>query len=58
MSFSVYTHDTMPKRWHYSGKSHIAPVYLVPDLGWLLTDHVSRVSISSADGSTSTTRTA
>jgi hypothetical protein len=40
-SFAVYTHDTMPERWHFAHADHIAPVYLVPDLGWLLTDHVS-----------------
>jgi len=44
MNFSVYTHETMPERWHFSGQPHIAPIYLVPDLGWLLTDHVSATS--------------
>jgi hypothetical protein len=39
-SFSVYTHETMPERWHFEGP-RVAPVYVVPDLGWVVTDHVS-----------------
>lgn len=42
MNFTTYTPATMPERWHFSHGPRIAPVYLVPDLGWILTDHVSR----------------
>lgn len=41
-NFTVYTPQTMPERWHFSHGPRIAPVYLVPDLGWIITDHVSR----------------
>jgi len=36
--FSVYTHDTMPERYHFSGNERIAPIYIVPKLGYALTD--------------------
>lgn len=39
-SFAVYTHDTMPERWHFSHGLRVAPFYLVPSLGWVITDHV------------------
>lgn len=42
MNFTTYTPQTMPERWHFSHGPRIAPVYLVPDLGWIITDHVSR----------------
>ncbi|KAJ2917003.1 hypothetical protein MD484_g3388, partial [Candolleomyces efflorescens] len=35
--FHVYTHETMPKRWHFSKNERIAPVYVVPELGYILT---------------------
>lgn len=41
MNFSMYTPKTMPERWHFSHGPRIAPIYLVPDLGWIMTDHVS-----------------
>lgn len=39
-SFAVYTRETMPKRWHFEHGDRVAPIYLVPALGWVLTDHV------------------
>lgn len=39
-SFAVYTKDTMPDRWHFSHGDRVAPIYLVPQLGWVLTDHL------------------
>jgi hypothetical protein len=36
--FSVYTHETMPERYHFSYNERIAPVYVVPKLGYALTD--------------------
>jgi predicted AlkP superfamily pyrophosphatase or phosphodiesterase len=35
--FHVYTHETMPKRWHFAKNERIAPVYVVPELGYILT---------------------
>ena len=35
--FDVYTHDTMPKRYHYSHNPRIAPIYIVPKYGYALT---------------------
>lgn len=43
-TFSVYTHDTMPERWHFSNGARVAPIYLVPKLGWVITDHVGGTS--------------
>jgi len=37
--FGVYTHETMPKRWHFTQTSRIAPIYLVPHIGWAITNH-------------------
>ncbi|KAK4684949.1 hypothetical protein P7C73_g5211, partial [Tremellales sp. Uapishka_1] len=38
-TFAVYTHETMPERWHFSHSDRIAPIYIIPHLGWALTDH-------------------
>lgn len=40
-----YTHATMPERWHFNATDRIAPIYVVPHLGWALTDHVSRFNL-------------
>ncbi|ADV21394.1 type I phosphodiesterase/nucleotide pyrophosphatase [Cryptococcus gattii E566] len=37
-TFAVYTPDTMPQRWHFTGGRRIAPIYVVPDIGWAVTD--------------------
>ncbi|XAO23591.1 hypothetical protein I312_102371 [Cryptococcus bacillisporus CA1280] len=37
-TFAVYTPDTMPQRWHFIGGRRIAPIYVVPDIGWAVTD--------------------
>lgn len=42
MSFTVYTHETMPESFFFKHDEHVAPLYLVPDLGWLITTHVSK----------------
>lgn len=36
--FSVFTHDTMPPAYHYSHHSRIAPIYVVPNIGYALTN--------------------
>ncbi|KAM0790620.1 hypothetical protein ACM66B_004483 [Microbotryomycetes sp. NB124-2] len=36
--FQVFTHDTMPEQWHFSGNPRIAPIYVVPNLGWAISD--------------------
>ena len=35
--FDVYTHETMPERYHFSNNYRIAPVYVVPKIGYALT---------------------
>ncbi|KAJ7079766.1 alkaline-phosphatase-like protein [Mycena belliarum] len=35
--FAVYTHETMPDRWHFTGSERIAPIYVVPEIGYVLT---------------------
>jgi len=35
--FDVYTHDTMPERYHYSHTPRIAPIYTIPKYGYALT---------------------
>lgn len=39
--FDVYTHDTMPKRYHYSHTPRIAPIYIVPKYGYALTTRIN-----------------
>jgi hypothetical protein len=34
--FDVYTPATMPKRYHFSNNKRIAPIYVVPRLGYAL----------------------
>ncbi|CCL98853.1 uncharacterized protein FIBRA_00859 [Fibroporia radiculosa] len=38
--FDVYTHDTMPRRWHFAHNDRIAPIYVVPQMGYCLTNRV------------------
>lgn len=38
--FDVYTHDTMPERWHFAYNERIAPVYVVPRMGYALTNRI------------------
>ncbi|WVQ96932.1 hypothetical protein IAU59_004040 [Kwoniella sp. CBS 9459] len=38
-TFAVYTHETMPERWHFSHGHRIAPIYMVPKVGWAITTH-------------------
>ncbi|KAG6885059.1 hypothetical protein C0993_006287 [Termitomyces sp. T159_Od127] len=35
--FGVYTHETMPERYHFSHSNRISPVYVVPKMGYVLT---------------------
>ncbi|KAF9483500.1 Phosphodiest-domain-containing protein [Pholiota conissans] len=35
--FSVYTHESMPERYHFANHDRIAPIYLVPEIGYVLT---------------------
>lgn len=37
--FSVYTPQTMPERYHFAHSPRIAPVYVVPNIGYVLTTH-------------------
>ncbi|KAJ7130881.1 alkaline-phosphatase-like protein [Mycena filopes] len=38
-TFGVYTHETMPERWHFTQNERIAPIYVVPEIGYVLTSH-------------------
>jgi len=42
--FDVYTHDTMPQRYHYAENSRIAPIYVIPRMGYELTNRVENGS--------------
>jgi len=42
--FDVYTHNTMPQRWHFANNERIAPIYVVPKEGYALTDHIENGS--------------
>jgi hypothetical protein len=35
--FDVYTHETMPERYHFSNNQRIAPIYVIPRIGYALT---------------------
>ncbi|KAF5314993.1 hypothetical protein D9619_007129 [Psilocybe cf. subviscida] len=35
--FEVFTHDTMPERYHFAHHERIAPIYVVPKIGYVLT---------------------
>ena len=35
--FDVYTPQTMPERYHFTHSTRIAPVYVVPKMGYVLT---------------------
>jgi hypothetical protein len=36
--FEVFTHETMPQRYHFSHNERIAPIYVIPKIGYSLTD--------------------
>lgn len=40
-AISVYTAETMPQRYHFSAANNarIAPLYIVPTIGWAITNH-------------------
>jgi predicted AlkP superfamily pyrophosphatase or phosphodiesterase len=35
--FEIFTHKTMPRRWHFSNNERIAPLYIVPKVNHVLT---------------------
>ena len=37
--FDVFTHETMPVRYHFANNYRIAPIYVVPKIGYALTTH-------------------
>lgn len=37
--FDVFTHETMPERYHFASNDRIAPIYVVPKIGYSLTTH-------------------
>ena len=34
--FDVYTHETMPERYHFTKNDRIAPLWIVPKTGWAI----------------------
>ncbi|KAI7960948.1 hypothetical protein MJO28_001437 [Puccinia striiformis f. sp. tritici] len=36
--FDVYTHKTMPERWHFTQNDRIAPIYVFPKPGWVISN--------------------
>lgn len=36
--FSVFTHETMPHAYHFANHPRIAPLYIVPNIGYALTN--------------------
>lgn len=38
--FNVYSHATMPSRFHFTHSDRIAPLYIVPHEGYALTDRM------------------
>lgn len=43
-AFDVFTHDTMPARFHFAHNERIAPIYVVPRVGYVVTDRVENGS--------------
>ncbi|KAI8461671.1 alkaline-phosphatase-like protein [Phakopsora pachyrhizi] len=37
-TFNVYTNETMPNRYHFSKSDRIAPIYIIPKKGWVISD--------------------
>ncbi|CAA22177.1 Nucleotide pyrophosphatase [Schizosaccharomyces pombe] len=35
-NWNVYSKKDIPSRWHYSNNERIAPVWMIPDVGWSL----------------------
>lgn len=35
--FNVYTPKTMPERYHFAHSPRVAPIYVVPNMGFVLT---------------------
>jgi hypothetical protein len=35
--FNVYTPQTMPERYHFAHSARIAPIYVIPNMGYVLT---------------------
>ncbi|KAI0076312.1 Phosphodiest-domain-containing protein [Panus rudis PR-1116 ss-1] len=38
--FDVYTHETMPERYHFANNDRIAPIYVIPRVGYALTNRI------------------
>ncbi|KAL6308356.1 Phosphodiest-domain-containing protein [Sparassis latifolia] len=38
--FAVYTHNTMPERYHFAHNYRISPIYVVPRMGYVLTNRI------------------
>lgn len=54
--FDVFTRETMLDRWHFAHNDRIAPIYVVPKEGYVLTDHIENGAGMSKGVSSITTR--
>ncbi|EIW74717.1 Phosphodiest-domain-containing protein [Coniophora puteana RWD-64-598 SS2] len=45
--FEVFTHETMPERYHFSNNYRIAPIYVVPKEGYALATHSEDTTLMS-----------
>lgn len=36
--FGVFTHETMPERYHFTENERIAPIWVIPQIGYALTN--------------------
>lgn len=43
--FNVYTPETMPERYHFTGNPRIAPIYVAPEAGWIVTTRKEHAEI-------------
>ena len=48
--FDVYTRETMPERYHFSNNERIAPVWVIPKIGYALTNHHENLNVTVSKG--------
>jgi len=44
-AFSVFTRETLPVRFHFADNHRIAPIYVMPNVGWAITNQNEHKSI-------------
>jgi hypothetical protein len=48
--FDVYTRESMPERYHFSKNERIAPIWVVPRIGYALTNHHENLTVAMSKG--------